>query len=235
MIVGSPEGDDSVGSRKASARQLYVEAIYGQEASAKRVCREPITFTYEDLSLGAGPHRDALVIAMDIVDTVVRRILVDTSSSVNVLYLDTFKKLRLDRDVLRPVMTPLMGFTGYSIEAEGSIKLLVELGTYPDVKIMEMEFVVVQLECSHNAILGRSRNFTPDFSLLYHQCYVASPTLNGTVSSSLVVSRIDAADGHRHRSFACGKPIPRFYRGCHQRFEAAMSIAAVRHRFRSFA
>nr|GMD40388.1 hypothetical protein Iba_chr10aCG8890 [Ipomoea batatas] len=79
------------------------------------------------------------------------------------------------------------------------------------------------------------RNFTPDFSLLYHQCYVASPTLNGTVSSSLVVSRIDAADGHRRRSFPCGRPIPRFYRGCHQRFEAAMSIAAVRHRFRSFA
>lgn len=52
-------------------------------------------------------------------------------------------------------MTPLEGFTGDSIEAEGSIKLLVKLCTYPNVTTLEMEFVVVQLECSHNVILGR--------------------------------------------------------------------------------
>ncbi|VFQ82001.1 unnamed protein product [Cuscuta campestris] len=55
-------------------------------------------------------------------------VLVDTGSSVNVLYLDAFKKLKLDKSMLRPLQTPLSGFTGASIEAEGQITLPVTLG-----------------------------------------------------------------------------------------------------------
>nr|GLL19799.1 uncharacterized protein LOC109155651 [Ipomoea trifida] len=73
MIVGGPEGGDSAGSRKAWARQLYVGAVYGREVNVKKICCEPITFTDEDLPLGVGPLRDALVIAMDIAGTVVRQ------------------------------------------------------------------------------------------------------------------------------------------------------------------
>ncbi|XP_019166899.1 PREDICTED: uncharacterized protein LOC109162671 [Ipomoea nil] len=98
MIVGEPEGGDSANTRKAWARQLYVGTAYGREESFKKVCREPITFTDKDLPTGETPHRDALVIAMDISGVVVRRILVDTGSSVNVLYLETFTKMGLTRE-----------------------------------------------------------------------------------------------------------------------------------------
>ncbi|XP_031106186.1 uncharacterized protein LOC116010822 [Ipomoea triloba] len=169
MIIRGPEGGDSAGSRKAWARQLYIGAIYGREANVKKECREPITFTDDNLPLGAGPHRDALVIAIDIVGTVVRRVLEDTGSSVNVLYLDTFKKLRLDRDIL---------------------KLLVELGTYPNVTTVEMEFVVVQLECSYNAIIegwvGRFGSFDISEAFMHE---ISDPYGAGVVQSDQRIAR----------------------------------------------
>ncbi|XP_019171076.1 PREDICTED: uncharacterized protein LOC109166638 [Ipomoea nil] len=92
---------------------------------------------------------------MDVNGVVVRRILVDTGSSVNILHLETFTKLGLARERLTPIKTPLAGFTGDSIEAEGSVTLPVEIGNYPDIQKLDMKFIVVDLACSHNAILGR--------------------------------------------------------------------------------
>ncbi|XP_031111915.1 uncharacterized protein LOC116015888 [Ipomoea triloba] len=121
----------------------------------KKPRREPITFTDDDLPDGPLPHRDALVITLDINNVIVHRVLVDTGSSVNVIYYDTFTKLGLSRKQLTQVRTPLSGFTGDSIETEGSISLEVEIGTQPHVKRWEVEFVVVKSECAHNIILGR--------------------------------------------------------------------------------
>ncbi|VFQ83943.1 unnamed protein product, partial [Cuscuta campestris] len=50
-----------------------------------------------------GDHNDPLVITMDINGADVARVLVDTGSSVNVLYLDAFKKLKLDRPGINQV------------------------------------------------------------------------------------------------------------------------------------
>ncbi|VFQ73394.1 unnamed protein product [Cuscuta campestris] len=93
---------------------------------------------------------------MDMGGVDVSRVLVDTGSSVNVLYLDAFEKLKLCRTRLEPLKTPLSGFTGDSVEAEGSILLTCELGTGDQVVQKQMRFVVVNIKCVHNAILGRS-------------------------------------------------------------------------------
>ncbi|VFQ61999.1 unnamed protein product [Cuscuta campestris] len=50
---------------------------------------------------------------------------------------------------------PLSGFTGDVIEPEGSIKLDVIIGERPKVRHMRMDFLVVDIKCAHNAILGR--------------------------------------------------------------------------------
>lgn len=81
--------------------------------------------------------------------------MVDTGSSVNVLYYDAFKKLNLDPIAMTPVNTPLSGFTGDTIQPEGNIRLPVEVGTFPRVRKVDMDFVVVNLSCVHNVILGR--------------------------------------------------------------------------------
>ncbi|VFQ77367.1 unnamed protein product [Cuscuta campestris] len=92
---------------------------------------------------------------MDINGVDVARVLVDTGSSVNILYLETFQKLRLCRTQLEPLKTPLSGFTGDTVEAKGSIVLPVELGSGEKTVWKKMRFIVVDIKCVHNAILGR--------------------------------------------------------------------------------
>ncbi|VFQ81006.1 unnamed protein product [Cuscuta campestris] len=154
MIVGGPEAGDTASQRKNWARSLHV-AVVSLESQGKQARREPITFTDRDLPRTGGDHNDPLVITMDINGADVARVLVDTGSSVNVLYLDAFKKLKLDRSMLRPLQTPLSGFTGASIEAEGQITLSVTLGSGNRTVTKQMRFVVVDIKCVHNAILGR--------------------------------------------------------------------------------
>ncbi|VFQ76089.1 unnamed protein product [Cuscuta campestris] len=139
MIVGGLEGGDTASQRKNWARSLHV-AVVSLESQGKQAKREPITFTDRDLPRTGGDHNDPLVVTMDINEADVARVLVDTGSSVNVLYLDAFKKLKLDRSMLRPLQTPLSGFTGASIEAEGQITLPVTLGAIISMAHLCMKF-----------------------------------------------------------------------------------------------
>ncbi|VFQ60122.1 unnamed protein product [Cuscuta campestris] len=148
------EGGDTASQRKNWARSLHVSVV-SLESHGKQARREPITFTDRDLPRTGGDHNDPLVITMDINGADVARVLDDTGSSVNVLYLDAFKKLKLDRSMMRPLQTPFSGFTGASIEAEGQITLPVTLGSGNKTVTKQMRFVVVDIKCVHNAILGR--------------------------------------------------------------------------------
>ncbi|VFQ95489.1 unnamed protein product [Cuscuta campestris] len=154
VIYGGPEGGDSASQRKKWGRVLYVGTV-ALNPRSKQARREPITFTDRDLPATGEDHNDPLVITMDMGGVDVSRVLVDTGSSVNVLYLDAFEKLKLCRTRLEPLKTPLSRFTGDSIEAEGSILLTCELGTGEQVILKQMRFVVVNIKCVHNAILGR--------------------------------------------------------------------------------
>ncbi|VFR01296.1 unnamed protein product [Cuscuta campestris] len=148
-------GGDSAAQRKNWVRSIYVGEVSAEPARRKYPKREPIVFTDRDLPPTGEDHNDPLVITMDINGVDVARVLVDTGSSVNILYLETFQKLRLCRTQLEPLKTPLSGFTGDTVEAEGSIVLPVELGSGEKTVWKKMRFIVVDIKCVHNAILGR--------------------------------------------------------------------------------
>ncbi|VFR01411.1 unnamed protein product [Cuscuta campestris] len=154
VIFGGPETGVTNKERNEWARRLYVGSIdVGQVAKKGR--REPIVFSDEDLPLIPSPHRTPLVISMAIHNFFVKRILVDTWSSVNVLYWEAAQQLGIRKEDLKRLNMPLSGFTGDIIEPEGSIKLEVIIGEHPKVRHMKMDFVVVDIKCAHNAILGR--------------------------------------------------------------------------------
>lgn len=68
---------------------------------------------------------------MDMEGTDVKRVFVNRGSSLNILYKDVLYKLDVDKSRLKPTRMPLSGFTRDKVEAEGTIKLVVEFGAYP--------------------------------------------------------------------------------------------------------
>lgn len=58
------------------------------------------------------PNNELLVISLQVEERVVKRILVHTGSAANILYRDTFQKLRIVWNKVIPYETPLVGFTG---------------------------------------------------------------------------------------------------------------------------
>ncbi|VFR02730.1 unnamed protein product [Cuscuta campestris] len=154
FIHGGNIGGDSVAQRKRWKHMAFVAKVH-QAPVPKLGRREQIQFTEKDLPNTPSPHWDALVVKMEINNAIVHRTLVDTGSSVNIMYEKTFQDLGLDRKDLKPMRTPLSGFTGDSIEAERVITVPVIIGDGAHKARLKMEFMAVSINCVHNMILGR--------------------------------------------------------------------------------
>ncbi|GAA0161612.1 hypothetical protein LIER_17887 [Lithospermum erythrorhizon] len=80
---------------------------------------ELISFSNKELVGIKLPRDDPMVIALIIVNFTVEIMLVNTDSTADILYLNTFDKLRLPRSLIKQLHTPLTGFTGHTIHAVG--------------------------------------------------------------------------------------------------------------------
>ncbi|VFQ62046.1 unnamed protein product [Cuscuta campestris] len=154
FIMGGNTEEDSASSRKKWKNMVHLAEVQ-RPLLPKRKKKEPLIFTDEDYPQVLSPHRDALVIKVEINNVVVHRTLVNTSSSVNIMYINTFKELGLSRGDLKPIRTPLSGFTGDTIEGEGTITVKAGVGDGTHRLWLDMEFMVVQLDCANHLILGR--------------------------------------------------------------------------------
>ena len=116
---------------------------------------QAITFMKEDAKRIHHPHDDAIVITLLIADYTTRRVLVDNGSSTEILYFPAFQQMRLGRDQLRPVSSPVVGFGRMKVQPIGTIILLVVVGAYPQQITKDVNFLVVDCSSSYNAIIGR--------------------------------------------------------------------------------
>uniref|UniRef100_A0A804L555 Uncharacterized protein n=1 Tax=Musa acuminata subsp. malaccensis TaxID=214687 RepID=A0A804L555_MUSAM len=147
VITGGPvAGGTSMSRRKAYAHSARTDA-------PQRGPDPKVAFPLEDVK--RPEHDDALVIMTQIANAQVRRIMIDTGSSTDVLYLDAFLKLGLTKESLKPIYSALTGFTGDSVSPLGTVTLPLTLGESPRTKTVMSTFLVVDLPTAYNAILGR--------------------------------------------------------------------------------
>ncbi|XP_010481108.1 PREDICTED: uncharacterized protein LOC104759944 [Camelina sativa] len=148
MILGPPEDcADSVRALKKRARQVCSLQAASNEPP---LCRDPISFTPEDAKGIQHPHPDPLVIKVAMGEFDVERVLVDTGSTVNVLFWQTLEKMGVTPEQVKPETRTLTGYDGITKMSMGDVKLQVQAGGVT----RKTKFVVIDAPPIYNAILG---------------------------------------------------------------------------------
>ena len=114
-----------------------------------------ITFSEDDARGIHQPHDDVLVITITIVGFITRRVLIDNGSLTDIIYLPAYQQMKIDKERLRPIDIPLVGFTGDKVRPSGVVSLVIEAGTYPKQVTASIEFLVVDCPSTYNVIIGR--------------------------------------------------------------------------------
>jgi hypothetical protein len=141
-------------TRTASHLREVFQVSEGVTPAPKRLRKETteeIVFTNRDLEGVQLPHSDALVVAMQIGDFEVKRILIDPGSSAEIMYDSLFKGLGLEHKDLDRKVDPLYGFSGESVMPVGRVTVKVQAGTVSS----PTQFWVLNSYSPYNAILGR--------------------------------------------------------------------------------
>ncbi|XP_028092210.1 uncharacterized protein LOC114292436 [Camellia sinensis] len=110
-----------------------------------------LTFSSKDLERIQMPHNDALVVTLRVKDFDIKRILIDQGSSVEIMYYDGFKQMKLQDKDLAPATSPLVGFNSQPEWPVGKIILPVKVGSV----IKQVEFWVPKVPSTYNLILGK--------------------------------------------------------------------------------
>ncbi|CAA0824202.1 Unknown protein, partial [Striga hermonthica] len=153
MISGGPTDGDSNNARKG-----HVRAVKRKIEEVGITGHMPvINFRVEDAEGILLPHNDALVITAEVAGFDVKRVFIDTGSSVDVMFYDCFAQINKHLNLeLKPVATALYGFNGGEVMPMGEVSLTVALGSGDTRKVRMIRFVVVGAESSYNIILGRT-------------------------------------------------------------------------------
>ena len=128
---GPAAGGISRTSRKAYVRQVHNIFFVQRTPKNIRPDDQIISFSEEDVRGTHQPHDYALVITMNIADFTTRRVMVDNSSSADILYLPVYQQMKLDKEKLRPMRAPLVGFTSDKVCPVCIITLPITISIYP--------------------------------------------------------------------------------------------------------
>ncbi|XP_057982208.1 uncharacterized protein LOC131167418 [Malania oleifera] len=126
------------------------------EASSKQNRKDDvIIFDSRDEEGVQQPHDDALVLSLLVANYMVRRILIDNGSSSNIMFWSVLVGMKIGKERLKQVSTPLVGFGGDTVHPLGTITLPVTIGTTSQQVTTLTEFLVVDRPSVYNVILGR--------------------------------------------------------------------------------
>ncbi|XP_028061931.1 uncharacterized protein LOC114265348 [Camellia sinensis] len=113
--------------------------------------KDVISFSTRDLERIQTPYNGALVFTLHVRHFDVKRILIDQGSSVEIMYYDAFKQLKLRHTDLALATSPLVGFNSQPEWLMGKIILPAKVGSV----VKQVEFWVLKVPSTYNLILGR--------------------------------------------------------------------------------
>ncbi|CAN6933850.1 unnamed protein product [Brassica oleracea] len=169
---------DSVRSIKEYERKTFTSQKWGGTSHINDKPKDgyEISFTEEDAKGLDTPHNDPLVVELRIGDCEVTRILVDTGSSVDLIFSKTLQRMDVKDYELKTCKRPLTSFAGDTTMTIGTVKLPVYVAGITKI----VKFVVIESPAIYNAILGtpwiHSMKAVPS---TYHQC-IKFPITSGT-------------------------------------------------------
>ncbi|KAG7599008.1 Reverse transcriptase domain [Arabidopsis suecica] len=184
IIGGSKLCRDTINAIKKHRRNVLFKANLGEEMDFQGTS---ISFDEEETCHLERPHDDALVITLDVANFEVSRILVDTGSSVDLIFLGTLERMGISRaDIVGPP-SPLVAFTSESAMSLGTIKLPVLAKNVSKI----VDFVVFDKPAAYNIILGTPWIYQMKaVPSTYHQCIkFPTPSGVGTIRGSQEASR----------------------------------------------
>ncbi|XP_024016266.1 uncharacterized protein LOC112089745 [Eutrema salsugineum] len=169
IMGGSQYYQDTVTSIKA----------YQRRAKAKKNWTEPtnlpntvISFAEEETAGIDRPHTDPLVIEITIRDHDIARVLIDTGSSVDLIFRDTLRRMGIGLSEVTAVPKPLTGFSGETTMTIGTIRLPVVAGAVTKI----VKFSVTDHPAIYNVIMGTPRiNPMRAIPSTYHLCIKFPP------------------------------------------------------------
>ncbi|KAM2027207.1 hypothetical protein ACFX1T_019541 [Malus domestica] len=158
---GTPMSKSSNKAMKNSERTLrhghqvfHVEDIRG--GKYKKPNWDPICFYPEEERGIIYPHNDPLIVEAHIANFDVKRILIDTGASVNIMFAEAFKALNVAEHLLDRSISPLISFSGDIVQPLRSIHLLLTISTGPYTATITTNFLVVNCPTAYNVIFGRT-------------------------------------------------------------------------------
>lgn len=95
------------------------------------------------------------MVTLQITNHNVHRVLINTRSSVDMLFCLAYNQMRLPPTLLKLTDTPLYGFVGHSVQLYGKVKLLFMAGSHSAQVTILTNFLIVDTPIAYNAIIKR--------------------------------------------------------------------------------
>ena len=86
---------------------------------------------------------------------IVRKLLVDQGSSVDIFYTSTLQKMQILKSSLTPYHGDLVRFSGKRVNVLGVVELRTTLGTESNIKTIGVRYLVIDSRAPYHMILGR--------------------------------------------------------------------------------
>ena len=126
-----------------------------------------ITFSDEDMEVGYSNHRRPLYLATSINQIPIKRALVDTGASINLIGVSTLQVARIQESKIQGCLMEVTGFRGRDEYTTSHIQLWLKVGPITSFA----RFHVVKTEVSYHILLGRpwlhKHCLIPS---IYHRC-----------------------------------------------------------------